>query len=204
MSLHNNKMVGYFGYGSLVNRGTLKTKYVATIPAHLKGWRRHWQSRGIDIIHPSGEQVALLSVHRHADCVVSGMLIIDRLENLGEVDLREQAYDRLPVNSSDLELPDNGLEYSIPDELFVYVGKAKPEPEVRPKLLQSYLDTVMAGYMAEFGHSGLGHFLETTTGFDRAVIADRENPHYPRAARPEPGIAAMFDELLLAKGAWFA
>jgi hypothetical protein len=40
-----DEVVGYFGYGSLVNRATLRTEILAAIPARLNGWRRTWRPR---------------------------------------------------------------------------------------------------------------------------------------------------------------
>lgn len=37
-------IVAYFGYGSVVNRATLRTSIVDPIPARLSGWRRYWRS----------------------------------------------------------------------------------------------------------------------------------------------------------------
>ena len=39
-------LIAYFGYGSLVNRATLRTNVVGAGRARLKGWRREWQGRG--------------------------------------------------------------------------------------------------------------------------------------------------------------
>ncbi|KGF67599.1 hypothetical protein LL06_21370, partial [Hoeflea sp. BAL378] len=39
------RLVGYFGYGSLVNRRTLHPGVVAAWPARLSGWRRTWRAR---------------------------------------------------------------------------------------------------------------------------------------------------------------
>ena len=76
-----SELIGYFGFGSLVNRETLRTSYVDTIPARLHGWQRHWQGR-----QAVGDQsVVLLSIHGHAKTHIDGMLVIDRIENLDAV-----------------------------------------------------------------------------------------------------------------------
>ena len=63
-------LVGYFGFGSLVNKHTLRTSYVEIVPATLKGWRRHWQAR-TDTLE---QDVALLSIHRDVSCNIKGIL----------------------------------------------------------------------------------------------------------------------------------
>ena len=193
--------IGYFGYGSLVNRMTLETKYEHAIPVRLNGWRRHWQSRADGYLHHSGKDIALLSVHPHSDGYLSGMLIIDRRDSLPEIDIRERGYDRHNLGSDQFEFPQGIGQIEIPQELFVYVGKTGSEKPDKPKLLQSYLHTVMAGYLAEYGATGVEHLLETTVDFEREIIADRDNPIYSRAIKPEDTLAARFDALLQSRGA---
>ena len=204
----SDALIGYFGYGSLVNRQTLRTDYVSTHRASLSGWRRHWQSRGVDMENHQGRQIALLSIHRNTDAMISGMLVIDRKANLDAVDLREARYDRVAIAREDLQLHDYGTSHGsageLPDELYVYVGRNDAQSEAAPDLLQSYLDAVMAGFLTEYGEAGVHHFLETTVGFDRRVIADRHDPLYPRAVVLERERASWFDHLLTQHGAIFA
>ena len=198
-------LVGYFGYGSLVNRRTLTTDYVACMPAKLKGWRRHWQAREHGA-EPA--DIALLTVHEHAESTIMGMLVIDRLENLASVDEREARYDRVAIARESLEfVVEAGREEahaSLPEALYVYVGRRRPGEERPPMLLQSYLDAVMAGFHAEFGDDGLAHFLETTIGFDREIVADRHAPVYKRSIALDPDLASRFDTLLKRAGVRFA
>ena len=190
-------LVGYFGYGSLVNRETLSTAFVAAYPARLAGWRRHWQSRGIE---RSGEdEIALLSVHRHVESAIDGMLIIDRAEHMEDVDLREARYDREPIRREHLTLT-GSVPDEFPEELFVYVGKPSAPPQMPPKLLQSYLDVVLAGYLREYGETGLAGFLQSTIGFERAIIRDRDVPVYSRARPLSRELAERFDSLLADAG----
>ncbi|MEM7462048.1 MAG: gamma-glutamylcyclotransferase family protein [Pseudomonadota bacterium] len=194
-------LVGYFGYGSLVNRQTLKTRYAHAIPVRLKGWRRHWQSRASGYLHYTGKDIALLSVHESQDTNLSGMLILDQRENLDEIDIREKGYDRHRLDPNQLDFGADVGQIMLPRDLFIYVGKSDPDDRQNSKLLQSYLDTVLAGYLSEYGSAGIEHLLETTVGFERDIIADRENPIYTRAIRPDDELAMRFDALLQAKGA---
>lgn len=192
-------LIGYFGYGSLVNKQTLRTRYISAHPASLKGWRRHWQS------YPGeGVERALLSIHEHPETIISGMLVIDRLENLPALDEREAFYRRVNLSAEDLILHDDGcdIEQFHTGRLFVYV--AQHHDDKRPPLLQSYLDAVMAGFHKEFGDEGLEGFLKTTVGFDREIIPDRDAPLYPRAVSIDRNMAALFDASLRAIGAHFA
>ena len=225
----SGELIAYFGYGSLVNSSTLAPGYVETHSARLKGWRRHWQSRGhsrsgagqlASANTPSIEQfawqqairkagyngsvtpqdLALLSVHRDEQSSISGLLIIDRLENLPALDERERLYDRVRVPVNDLQLagPETVVSAIAPQNIFIYVGQAAPAG--LPPLLQSYLDTVMLGFLETHGDAGLEDFLTSTIGFAREIIRDRDAPIYPRAVKPGNRLAERFDALLLSAG----
>ena len=194
----SHDLMAYFGYGSLVNLNTLQTNYVAAYPATLKGWRRHWQS-----FDSKGADRALLSVHEYASYEISGMLVIDRYENLPALDARETHYQRVPVSADALSIEDNRFNLSNfkADQLFVYV--ADHFDDTKPPLLQSYLDAVMSGFYEHYGSTGLQAFLSTTIGFDRKIIVDRDNPKYPRAVNVDPDMAKWFDKLLKKSGVQF-
>ena len=195
--------IGYFGYGSLVNRQTLATDYIDCRPARLKGWRRHWQARPDGPEQRPGLDVALLTVHRHDESSILGMLVIDRAENLAHVDEREARYDRVEIDHASLSFSGEEDEADLPDRLFVYVGRPRLQPEPVATLVQSYLHTVMAGFLAEHGEEGLLHFIETTIGFDRPILVDRHQPLYTRHIPPEQEMADRFDTLLKEAGVRF-
>ena len=194
-----SELIGYFGFGSLVNRETLRTSYVDTIPARLHGWQRHWQGR-----QAVGDQsVVLLSIHGHAKTHIDGMLVIDRIENLDAVDRREVGYDRVTLTTDDLEFLSDRKNGQIPDRLFVYVGKPPMVKDSDAPLLQSYTDAVMQGYLNEFGENGLRRFMITTKAFERRIILDRHNPRYPRAVALSRAQSGLFDQLLAEAGVSF-
>lgn len=194
----SGKLVAYFGYGSLVNRHTLRTNIVHAIPAKLHGWRRQWRAS------PSAANIpiALLSVCREEGASVDGLLVFDYLENLPAVDLREQNYDRRGVLPEDIE-----TATPLPDGVPIFVYEAHqyvpvhPEP---PMILQSYLDAVMQGFLVEHGEEGLRHFVLKTEYFNTPIYKDRPSPTYPRAVKLSDKEIDMFDRLLAEIGANFA
>ena len=188
-----SELVGYFGFGSLVNRHTLRTDYIDSVPATLKGWRRHWQARTIAL----EKDVALLSVHREPSCLIRGMLVIDHLENLPHVDRREEGYSRHRLGLSDFELPEG---FEAPSELFVYVADEALGIPDTGALLQSYMDAVLQGYRNEYGDEGVWHFIETTLNFQRPIIVDRDRPNYPRSVSVGGEEVILFDEALRRAG----
>lgn len=190
-----DQLVGYFGFGSLVNTSTLRTDYIETIPVALKGWRRHWQGRpAVD-----DPEIALLSIHRHENAQLHGLIVVDSLENLDAVDEREQGYQRVQLSHDDFVVEGR----TLPANLYVYVANTANEPDAQPPLLQSYLDAVMQGYLNEYGSNGLTHFIETTIGFDRPIIKDRNQPQYPRAIELDESSAELFDNTLRTAGVRF-
>ena len=195
---------GYFGFGSLVNRHTLRTNYVHQMPARLKGWRRHWQDRignpdpdmGMENFDP---HVAMLSIHRDEDCVLDGVLVIDHLQNLPALDKREFGYSRHPiVLGDDLELPSHDPSVELPEKIFVYVADNPQAFAGDGVLLQSYCDAVLQGYLHHFGEAGIEHFVSTTRGFERMLVQDRESPLYARDVQLTTDERVLIDRALSA------
>jgi hypothetical protein len=199
----SNARTAYFGYGSLVNRETLRTTYIETHRAVLKDWRRHWQSREHSNSSTGNRDIALLSVHRHIGYEISGLLIIDDRKNLEAVDRREEHYDRERIPLSGIEIEPANVQAALPEELYVYVARKPSDMPCDCKLLQSYLDAVMAGYLREFGEAGLNEFIQTTVGFNRSIICDRASPRYPRSIELTGNLSRYFDKLLDEAGARF-
>ena len=189
-----DELVAYFGYGSLVNRDTLRTDFLHAQPVRLHGWRRCWRPRkqGDPIL--TDPPSSLLSARRVADGSIDGLLVFDRLANLPSVDERERTYDRIPVPKTRVE----GLGDDLP-ACPVYVFEAQtntlPHDPEHP-ILQSYLDAVLQGFLREFGQSGVHRVLQTTDGFERSLHADRHAPIYPRSVQLTDDERAFFDTLL--------
>ena len=184
------ELVAYFGYGSLVNRATHRTEIVRAVPARLKGWQRSWRPRP----DMPGFPAALLTVRPQAGAVCDGLLVFDRAENLAAVDAREARYRRHLLAPDALEILDPG---PVDCAVYVYVADEQLPPHPEPPLiLQSYLDAVMQGFLAEHGEAGLRRFVAETANFDTPLHRDRAEPVYPRAVALSEAEAALFDSLL--------
>ncbi|MCB1420801.1 MAG: gamma-glutamylcyclotransferase [Notoacmeibacter sp.] len=167
-------LVGIFGYGSLVNRRTLTPGFVAAHPARLSGWRRFWRPRP----DMPGFPAALLSVRREAGAGMDGLLIIERRANLAAIDRREGRYRRHKLEPHEIT-----MQASIPDglDLFIYEAHTHlPLHRDPPRILRSYLDVCMDGFLDAHGEAGLARFLGETEGFAVPVHEDRAEPVYPR------------------------
>ncbi len=141
----------------------------------------------------------MLSVHPDTGTSIDGLLVIDHAAHLPLVDVRETHYDRIALNRQQLSV--SRADVKLPSA-FVYVAR-KAEFTGKARLLQSYLDAVMAGFFQEYGEEGLIAFLDTTEGFGMDMICDRDHPYYPRAVHLPAKLGAKFDALLASRGVRF-
>ena len=167
-----------FGYGSLVNRGTH-----AHSPAErltVRGWRRVWRHTGL-------RPVPFLTVEPAQGVEIDGLAFpVAEAERPALLE-RESAY-------GTEVLPDGLTLFVIP------VGR-HPATEALHPIRLSYLDTVVAGYLAEFGVEGVARFFETTLGWDAPVADDRAAPLYPRAPVLTEEVRGLTDGYLERLGA---
>jgi len=199
-----SNLVGYFGFGSLVNRDTLRTDFIDHIPASLHGWRRHWQTRSktAERFGNSPTELVLLSIHEDRTCILDGAIVIDHISNLAAVDEREAGYSRVRLDRSVLDVPG---DIELPGDIYVYVAHpVDPSEDGKGALLQSYLDAVMQGYLLSFGEEGVSKFIDTTVGFNRSIVTDRTVPVYPRSVELSVTEALLFDRELVRAGVRFS
>ncbi|MCL4187641.1 MAG: gamma-glutamylcyclotransferase [Rhodobacteraceae bacterium] len=178
-----------FGYGSLVNRQTHALR--PAVPARLHGWRRVW-------VHTPARPVAFLSVEPAPGVTIAGLLAAAPAGDWAALDVREAAYVRH-------RLPPGALAHALPDppaaEVYAVPPAAAAAPSARHPILLSYLDTVVQGFLAEFGPEGAAAFFRTTAGWDAPVLDDRAAPRYPRARPLTAAERATVDAGLAAAGA---
>lgn len=191
----NGDHIGYFGYGSLVNAETLRTDVVAIYPARLTGWRRVWRQRPVNRPKYRGIGPAVLTAERAEDGAIDGVMIIDKIGNIGAVDAREDIYQRVTIPRSSLHFyadePNGGIS------LHVYQRDFEPDTQASPSpILRSYLDAVLQGYHKVFGEAGVRRFIAETSGFGLPIFEDRQEPVYPRPIVLAAGERELFDALL--------
>jgi len=177
----SNTTIAYFGYGSLVNLGSLRTPFISAHRATLKGWQRKWLSRPAEPnSFATREGLAFLSVVKAQNAEIDGMLITDHSNSLASLDEREHLYSRVAIDTTDMHLHDENIDIQ---ERFLYVADEHPadEQNSNTKILRSYLDVVMQGYHEHFGVEGVKRFYATTQNFELEILEDRDQPLYPRA-----------------------
>lgn len=192
----SGELIGYFGYGSLVNRLTLRTEIVAAYPARLNGWQRYWRHRPKGAFDRDGINPAVLTAGRKDGAAIDGMLVIDRLENLPAVDVREHRYRRVEIAAADITFYGQGPEIDHP--LYVYEADYEADETAESRIIRSYLDAVMQGFLREFGQAGLKRFVHETAEFHMPLHEDRLSPVYPRAISLKDEELALIDSILLA------
>ncbi|WP_062226288.1 gamma-glutamylcyclotransferase family protein [Aureimonas frigidaquae] len=187
------RVVAYFGYGSLVNKRTLRTRFLGIRKARAMGWRRFWLPRPDPV-------PALLSVRPDETADVEGVVVYDHADHLPLVDEREAGYLRRVVLPERVVIAD-AAPFAVP--LFIYEARrdAATASEVGATILQSYLDAVMQGFLDLYDEVGLRRFVAETEGFETTVLADRQAPRYPRPVTLTLREAALFDRLLHERGA---
>ncbi|MGB5868932.1 MAG: gamma-glutamylcyclotransferase family protein [Albidovulum sp.] len=182
--MNTPKYPAFFGYGSLVNRAT--HDYALATPARLKGWRRIWR-------HSSQRPLAYLSAEPAAGAEIDGLIAAVPDNDWATLDLREAAYQRLPLAKDSLVMAPDWAEaiaiYSVDQ-----AANAPPLP-----ILLSYLDVVLQGFLKEFGPDGPSRFFASTTGWG-PIHDDRALPRYPRHQALAPTEMALVDSLIAAHG----
>jgi len=190
--------IAYFGYGSLVNRATHQTDIVGFSKVTLKGWRRQWLARP----NNSFGKVVLLSVKPCKNSEIDGLVVLDHARNQASLDERERNYDRHIVAEDNVvkhELHANGtLDNGSKQSTSIYVATPfrQPDDYSEYRILRSYLDAVMQGYLNKFGEEGVRRFVNTTDNFEVGILEDRDNQRYPRSVTTTVKEQKLFDQLV--------
>ncbi len=177
-----------FGYGSLINtasRNATAGGAVAAIPVRISaafGYLRAWNDRS-----PSGFTALGLRKANPGEqaSTINGVLYPESKANGSRFDEREQGYVRVEIPRMDVaavswqQLPPGG-------HVWVYVparqggnpGTDLPEADADFPILQSYIDVVLEGAL-EYGTDYAKELIETTTGWSRYWLNDREMARRP-------------------------
>lgn len=163
----NIRMTPYFfGYGSLVNRNT--HAYPDARPARLQGWRRVWVRTG-------QRDIVFLSVEPDPATTVDGLIAAVPGADWQALDAREYGYER--ISSGGAVVHDI---VPAPDMAHYSISPANQKTGGDHRILLSYLDVVVQGFLREYGIDGVDRFFDTTQGWDTPVLNDRAAPLYPR------------------------
>lgn len=186
--------IHYFGYGSLVNRGTLPPE-ATPVRARLTGFRRAWRAASF----AAGRGVCALSVEPAEGAEIRGFLVREPADGLARLDAREHRYHRHRLPGGRLALENGGG--AAPD-IWLYRAQAPINRwgDADTPIWLSYLDCVLQGFYREWGEEGLAHFIATTDGWHVPVVDDRERPAYARAQALTAEEREAIDAALAAAG----
>lgn len=173
----------FFGYGSLVNVET--HSYVDPRPARLPGWKRAW-------VQTSLRELAFLTAVPDHSAEIDGLVAAVPNADWAALDAREYAYERLPA----AEAVHHDLAKETDIQIYAVPRSAQNPMDPPYPVWISYLDVVVQGYVRVFGEAGVAAFFETTDGWDRPFIDDRNAPRYPRAQVLTTHEQALVDHFL--------
>jgi len=168
-----------FGYGSLVNRGTLPP-HVHAERRTVRGWRRAWRKRSPGLVGG----VSSLSVMEAPGAEIDGLVVTFEDGMMPTIAAREHDYDPLRLADD----PDI-IIFRACAEMDRYGDADFP-------VLLSYLDATAQGFLREFGDEGLQRFMATTDGWHVPIVDDRADPRYARAQKLSSAEEMRINELL--------
>lgn len=178
----------FFSYGSLVNTATHEFRNTRT--ARARGWRRAWR-------HTSLREVSFLTAVPDTLSRIDGLIASVPGSDWGALDAREHAYERLSATHQ----VDHGVGHPLDIAIYAIAPDRHGPPSDDHPILMSYLETVLQGYLHQFGPEGVTGFIATTDGWDAPIRDDRAAPVYPRHQPIAVQEREMFCDLLTDIGA---
>ena len=169
----------FFGYGSLVNRAT--HDYPSAVHATLNGWRRTW-------VRTQLREVVFLSIRPAPGHQILGLVADVPDGDWTALDHRERGYTRFDATGH--------VDAERPRVAAYHVAHENLGDMQNHCMLLSYLDTVVQGFLREFGQGGAEAFFETTDNWDIPVEDDRGAPRYSRAQTITKEERALTERLL--------
>ncbi|CAH0541168.1 gamma-glutamylcyclotransferase family protein [Vibrio marisflavi] len=176
-----------FGYGSLMNSESrrLTGKTGPAIPAFVNGLVRHWGK-----LEHSTTLSPLIVVPGNGK--VNGVLIEVEEAELSYFDQRESGYDRIEILPNQI---DTEHTFNQQAPIWVYVKENHQPPcEVIP-IMQSYVDTVIAGCLDISEHFA-EQFIQHTMGWHYPLENDRLVPKYDNLAGVQAHHKLIIDVML--------
>ncbi|KLV08888.1 hypothetical protein ABT56_01345 [Photobacterium aquae] len=183
-----------FGYGSLINQYSrqMTGNTQAAIPVTVHGLERHWGK-----VNGSYQIAPLVARMGKGHC--NGVLVEVDEAALAQFDLREKGYTRVALEPGQIETFDraqsalNCFNRELP--LWVYTKDETEPPCQHWPIMQTYVDTVLAGCLS-ISPIFAKTFVETTNGWHYPRENDRHQPKYGKHAGVEREHLAHIDQLL--------
>ena len=186
------------GYGSLLSHDSrLRFSGIDTklIPVNLAGWRRSWSGRCSD------ERVTYAGASPRVGASMNAALMPTE-EISPELRARERNYNFVAVTVDQLTFYGSDDRQAAWAETLahkkLYICDIIDPISARADfpILQSYVDTCIAGCFETEIPDFAAQFVRTTCGWENGWINDRQQPRYPRAARISEETRDQIDQLL--------
>lgn len=189
------------GYGSLLKRSSLNRTLpqVEEIkPIYLHNYKRSWNAN--EDMTPT-LATTYLGINEESGSKFNA--IIFELENifLDVLDKREFLYDRVEVDSIDIEFIKSNFDLKKEDKIWIYLTKNPNKPSSKLPIIQSYVDTCISGaYEIEQDFNILNFakdFVTSTDKWSKYWVNDRIYPRAPHIYQPDAyRIDTLLNELL--------
>lgn len=162
-----------FGYGSLMNSASrqLTGKTAPAIPSVVHGFKRYWGK--VD----DSYTLSPLVVDR-GEGLVNGVLLAISPGEISEFDRRERGYHRVAIPHANIETTQS---LTREDSVWVYIKDAPEPPCSLMPIMQTYVDTVLAGCL-EISENFAEQFIHSTFGWHHPLENDRHQPKYGNLA----------------------
>ena len=150
------------GYGSLLKRASLNRTLpqVKEIePIYLKNYKRSWNAN--ENITPT-LATTYLGINKCDDSKMNAIIFELERDFLELLDKREFLYDRVEVALIDIEFTTSKFEISEEDKIWFYLTTNPYKPSSENPIIQSYVDTCIAGAFeieSEFGIENFANFF---------------------------------------------
>lgn len=176
-----------FGYGSLMNSESrrLTGKTGPAIPVFANGLVRHWGK-----LEHSTTLSPLIVAPGHGK--VNGVLIEVKESELPYFDERESGYDRISISAEQIETEH---PFNKESPIWVYVKENHQPPCHLIPIMQSYVDTVIAGCLDVSEHFA-EQFIQHTIGWHHPIENDRLVPKYGNLAGVQSHHKLLIDVML--------
>ncbi|OAN13734.1 hypothetical protein A3K86_14325 [Photobacterium jeanii] len=177
-----------FGYGSLINdHSRQRTGQTGrAMPAMVNGFQRHWSK-----VDGSYKIAPLVLVPENGQS--NGVIVEVDQQALAEFDRREHGYHRVKISPQDVDLQQTNT--SLEGDVWVYIKDEPHPPCVDQPIMQTYVDTVLAGCLA-ISDTFAEYFVHSTQGWHHAFENDRHQPKYGNMAGVFDNHLPVIDELI--------
>lgn len=149
--------------------------HVKTYPVKIKDFQRGW------FLPIPKDETTALSLIRKNSCLTNGLLLEVSNIDIELMDKREKehGYERVRIEFQDIEFINPNLEIEDESVIWTYITHTPRFPTENNPITQSYVDVIVQGCI-EQGEDFASEFVNTTEGWDKPWINDREKPRYRR------------------------